>query len=587
MLAGWLPRAGAFLALALLAATVLDRGAPSPSAEISRGSEEAFLEGLHPREIPPGGRPLRWTKARAVARFRHLPAQPARVQVRVRGHRGSVTVSAGGVLLGRLEPGTTSGEWALPGAPRREWDVMMEAEVFPVGGRRLGALLDRVGLDVAAAGWPEGGLQAQAILLAAVAAGAAALAGFQATGPLACAAVLLGVWMACLWPSGLVRSPYAWTLTVQLAASALLAAAVARGGKRKEERRALFAGVACLLVVFPCLATSPLMVVSDAVFHANNLARVAGGQWLLTSSTQHDPPFRFPYGVAFYALLLPLARLGVEPVTLVRWGAALAVAAGSVAFVRGVSRRGGSGAWTAAWLVLLPIAFDVHSYGNLANAFAQGLTLVLLAWWMGERRGGWPVGAALAAGASLAHFSAFVALGAFVLAVASERPPDAASRAGGRALACGWAVAAGYYALFLPLVASQLGRLGEGGQAGGAGGLLAAASAQPLAAWRQWGGPALLAIVLGRLGAARAEWGRGLRALWMAGGGLLLLAVLSPLEVRYLYALTPAAALASAEGQARLWRRGGAAAGAAGVLVLAQMAVAVPGWADAIAFRYR
>jgi hypothetical protein len=499
-----------------------------------------------------------------------------------------VTVSAGGVVLGRLEPGTAWGEWALPGAPRREWDVVLEAEVFPVGGRRLGALLDRVALDVAPAGWPEGGLAAQAILLAAVAAGAAVLAGFRAAGPLACGSVLLGVWMAGLWPSGLVRSPYAWTLTLQLAVSALLAAAVARGGRTPEERRDLFAGVACLLVVFLCLATSPLMVVSDAVFQANNLARVAGGQWLLTSSTQHDPPFRFPYGVAFYALLLPLARLGVEPVALVRWGAALAMAAGSVAFVRGVSRRGGSGAWTAAWLVLLPIAFDVHSYGNLANAFAQGLTLLLLAWWMGERRGGWAVGATLVAAASLAHLSAFVVLGAFALALAAERQRDAAPRARWPVLARGWAAAAGYYALFLPLVASQLGRLGEGGRrAGGEGGLLAAVSAQPFAAWREWGGPAIVAVVLGGLGAGRPEWRRGLRALWMAGGGLLLLAVLSPLEVRYLYALTPAVALAAAEGQARLHRRGGAAALAALLVLLAQAAVAVPNLADAIVLRYR
>ena len=60
------------------------------------------------------------------------------------------------------------------------------------------------------------------------------------------------------------------------------------------------------------LATSPVMVVSDVVFHANKLARVAGGDFFPTSVTQHAPPFRFPYGVSFYALLAPARARGAS-----------------------------------------------------------------------------------------------------------------------------------------------------------------------------------------------------------------------------------------------------------------------------------
>ena len=82
-------------------------------------------------------------------------------------------------------------------------------------------------------------------------------------------------------------------------------------------------------------------------------------------------------------------------------------------------------------------------------------------------------------------------------------------------------------------------------------------------------------LALASLGSG-AGGGRPFRALWLAGLGALALALVSPLEVRYLYALTPALAVAAADGVLRLaGTRGGAVV--AVVLLAAQCAAAQPG----------
>src|SRR5262245_19849671 len=101
------------------AALVLDRTAPPPSADVSRGSEEAFARGLHVREIPPGRAPLRWTTERATFVFRNLPPGPSRLEVRVHGQRGPALVVADGAVVGRLEPGAAGGDYELRDTGRR------------------------------------------------------------------------------------------------------------------------------------------------------------------------------------------------------------------------------------------------------------------------------------------------------------------------------------------------------------------------------------------------------------------------------------------------------------------------------------
>ena len=163
------------------------------------------------------------------------------------------------------------------------------------------------------------------------------------------------------------------------------------------ERRRSGAGAWALIamtaawLVQGLLATSPVMIVSDAVFHANTLARVAGGDFFPTSVTQHATPFRFPYGVSFYAVLAPLFRAGIDGVALVRVGAAVAGVLASAALFLVLLRAYGAAAAGLAVVLLqtLPATFDVaYSYGNLSNAFGQSATVGFFAWWAGTRAGG-------------------------------------------------------------------------------------------------------------------------------------------------------------------------------------------------------
>ena len=121
------------------AACVLALTSPPPAAEVARGSEDAFVRGLHAREIPPRGKPQRWTGERALVSFRHLPAGPATLTVALRGQRGPVVVAADGVVVGSLDPGTRAASFEIPAGPRPLREVELRTDAFRAGdGRQLG-----------------------------------------------------------------------------------------------------------------------------------------------------------------------------------------------------------------------------------------------------------------------------------------------------------------------------------------------------------------------------------------------------------------------------------------------------------------
>jgi hypothetical protein len=576
----------------LAIAATLDRAAPAPAADVASGSEDPFTLGLYPREIPPGGRPQRWTGPRALVRFRDVPRGPAVLEVAVRGHRGDVAVAFDGVVLGRIVPGQQAGAFDVLVPARGRHDVELRVDAFEAGdGRRLGTLLRSVRLWHAPPALPSGTLALEFALPAAAVAAAALAAGAGPWGGVAwgLAAGLLQALL--LWPQGLLRSSYAPFLAAALVAGGCLAALFADWCERRRQGggRWAFAALMAAFAVQGLLASSPLMVVSDAVFHANNLARVAGGDYFITSVTQHARPFRFPYGVSFYVLLAPLRWAGVDGVTLVRTGASLfAVAASAVLFRLLLVKSTPPAAGLAVIVLqLLPITLDVHSYGNLSNVFGQAATTSFFAWWASGGPGGAPLGAALFALGSLGHFSSavvLVVLGA-ALAWAFRRDAGRARLAG---LLIGMALAAAYYASFLPMIAQQLPRLLEGGGQGrGASrGTLAALRLQVLAPLTQWGIPALALAWFGR---PRRDQplGGALTAYWLAGAVLAVLAVLSPLEVRYVYALSVPLAAAAGAGAATLWGRGLRARAAATLLLLAQAAFGAANVLDALLRRYR
>src|SRR3954470_15974855 len=178
-------------AVALAAAVTLTVAGPKPSADVSRGSEEAFATGLHRRELPAGSGPQRWTTGVAMFGFRNLPRDvPLALTVDVREVRAPVTIVADGVIAARLEPGARAASFALPASDRRTRQVELRADTFRAGdGRELGARLGRGSLDWTARPLlPAPGLLLDLLLSAAAAYLAARFAG------------------ATMWPCGAIAA---------------------------------------------------------------------------------------------------------------------------------------------------------------------------------------------------------------------------------------------------------------------------------------------------------------------------------------------------------------------------------------------
>ena len=586
----WWPALLATLTLGGLLGLALERWSPPPVADVARGGEEAFLSGAWPRELTRQG-PQRWAATRALYRFEGLPPGPVEVEVSVRQALTPVTVAADGLVLGQLDGARRSLAARLErrGGPLR-LELLAEGRV--TGSRRLGVLLDRVAARPAQRAWLTPRALALLLVPGLLTLALAGLARARPAAALALGAAVMLTAVAALWPSGLYFSPAAPALAAGLSLGLLGAGGFAAW----QERRVAGAGTWAIFALLAALAvhgvagTSPLMVVSDAVFHANKLAATAGGDFFPVSVTQHARPFKFPYGVSFYALLAPLQKAGLEAVLLVRAGAALSGLLASAALFGLLAARPARAALAVLALQLLPVTFDMLSYGNLSNVFAQALTVGFFAWWAGRARGGGLVGGLLLAAAALAHFSAAVVLAVLCAALAcAGRAELRADRARLVALGLGLLLTALYYGQFAGLVLEQLPRLREGAGSGAQAGqgTLAALASQALWGLARWGAPALLLACAGRPRPSAGRLERDLVAFWASGVVLLALAVATPLEVRYLYALTLPLAVAVADGTLRLWAHGPAARLAALGLLGGQAWIAGLGLVEAVLSRYR
>jgi hypothetical protein len=205
------PRAWTLAALvvslaALLCAVALDRAAPFPSADVARGSEEAFATGLELREMTgPQKTPERWTSGRVEIDFRNLPAGDRRLEVALHQHRQPILVVAEGVIVGSLGPGVNQMELRLPPSRRSELTLELRTETFSAGGgRRLGARFDRVVLRHERRGWPPVGLLLALLVGALGVLGAARASGCPEVAAAALALATLASEAALLWPMGLV-----------------------------------------------------------------------------------------------------------------------------------------------------------------------------------------------------------------------------------------------------------------------------------------------------------------------------------------------------------------------------------------------
>jgi hypothetical protein len=253
-------------------------------------------------------------------------------------------------------------------------------------------------------------------------------------------------------------------------------------------------------------------------------------------------------------------------------------------------------------LQLLPATFDVpYSHGNLSNGFGQAMTVLFFAWWAGATPGGWVVGAVTFVLAGLGHLSSLIVLLALAAGlVLVRRKTILADRPRRTALALGVIATGLYYGSFGSLVADQVPRLLEGpGRGRASPGMIALLGLQVERVVDQWGWPALILGLVGALFArprgepleadrrVRNGLDRDLAAFWGAGLVLAAAALASPLEVRYLYALTLPLALASAAGATFLWDGGAVRRTVAGVALAAQVVLAARGLVEAVLYRYR
>ena len=590
------PRDALLLSVALVvgSAAALHVLSPVPSADTRRGSEQAFASGLEPREIEDGVLARRWAGPRLVVSFVHLPSGALDVEVAVRSHRHPVMVAHAGAILGVIRPGETEGRYTLTEAAGGVLRLDLAAETFIArGGRQLGFLLERVTVRPRERGaWPPLSLVAILGLPALVGLVVGRAIGLPPWGAVLLTASVLGVESAALWPYGLLRSPYAAELAAWLVVgtlgSGLIASRLAPrapSGETAAARCFVFLALLAAFLVQGVAASHPCLVASDAVFHAHNLEAVALGDLSLTSLTPHDPPFRFPYGVSFYVALVPFLHTGLETTTLVRFGASAAALASAVALMAlWLPAGAGRAAGAVALLQLLPVTFHLLSAGNYSNVFAQAITVLFFVWWSGAGAGGWPVGALLLAVAATSHFGGLL----FLLSLAAalvflEGPALAKDREHLLALLVGLLTSALYYARFFDLMTGQVPRLLQGSGSAGPGPLRELLS-QLGQAWLEWGWPVVLLAAFGLW--ARRGLPRGTAALALAGAPFLLAAIISPLEVRYLYAVGPAVALLAADGVVALGAnlRGRALA----ALALApQVWLAVAGLVRAVLERYR
>jgi hypothetical protein len=552
------------IAFPLAAAQLLHSFGPPARADVERGSEDAFVrDGLHQRELYPDRPPIRWTAAAATLDFRHFSKGPVDIEVVAQGHRSPVRVVAEGVAVATLLPGTSVA--SVPFRLAQDGTVHLALVVDPFtasDGRRLGTQLRRVQLSQPARGLAPLSLLLSLLVPALVALWAVAKSGGRGLA-VAAALAVTAVQTLLLWPCGLLHASYALRLALLLVVGIVALGIVVRWMTRSSlppTPAPLFALLAAFFVQ-GVIGTYPLLIPTDASFHANKLAIVAKGDLFPVSETQHHPPYRFPYGVSFYALLAPAQRwLGLDNVSLVRGGAAFAAVLGSAALCWLLLPRGSlEAALATGTLQLIPVTFALWKYGNFSNIFGQAMTVLFFAWWTRRQVGGPVMGVLLVLLACLSHLSSFIVFVALAAALVLLEPKAVWQRKrcvlplmGGLVLSCA------YFLHFRELVLGQMHRfLGSGGEARPPGWL-------GMAAWRQgqwslawWGIPVM---VLAAFGMPQWKSGdlldRSLVAFWAAGLACGLAAIVSPLEVRYQYALTLPLAVAAAEGARRLWTKG-------------------------------
>ena len=535
----------AVLILAGIAAFVVIPGAidrhPASIASLPLGTDEAFgVSGLEPRENQVGGGALRWLRPRSAFHFFAVGPGEILLEVRLRGHRTEVTVTANGAIVGVLPPGSTALDVRVR-LTGTDLALGLETAGFDAPGRRLGVQIDTIRVQPAPPAKPGRTRLLLAIgVLTAIILGSQWLFGLSA---LHAAFVPFALFVFVL-PAGLWRSSWLGIAFVMLLAVSLISALVARNARGSGfEKDLLQAALFTAISIHGLLPPSPLIDQSDAQLHGNKLATVARGNLFPTSRTDHKPPFDFPYGVSFYAVMTPFSG-GEGNTRAVRDGAAVFSALSGALLAAFLSRRSASLAAFAITLwAFAPVNIRTMAFGNLSNVFAQAIFLVflVLAAWMSPGRARVLVLTVLVTLTATAHLSSFIVVVALLFAALLVRVERSSSAV--PPLAAGAVLAAAYFAVFVPMILPQAARLLS--ERGGSAGVLDPLRL-PLEIVRLLGWPLTIAFVLaiGRgadLGSFPLLRSQCLALVLLAVAGLV-----SPIEVRYTLAFLPAVVVVAA-----------------------------------------
>jgi hypothetical protein len=587
-----------------------------------------LLTGVYPVEFDrQTGLTFAWTGAEMALQLPGLDRTVDWVfEIRVRGARAGARQNP---LLSFSVDGTRLTTWAsttdfervtvtIPARPERRRGVVLSmraSETFvpgPNDPRPLGVMVDELWLTPSGVPLPPRSALAGASLAAAALGASVALLGVT-PGSAVGAAILLSAGDASLVARGFgpftdypLRGAHlaAWigTLLVVVTAGVQL---TRRQALRNTARfvAAFSAGAVFLklLVLF-----HPEMPIGDALFHAHRFQWVLGGKLYFTSTAPGN--YLFPYAPGLYVFAAPVAALvprGDADMALLRV-VVLGIDAAAALFLYTIIVRAGgdriAGAIAVAVYHVLPLDFGIVATGNLTNAFAQSLSVFVLAivaagWVRWERP--WSVGllTAVVSAAFLSHTSTFAILFATCVLVAAafvwkggpalRSPARAVLVAAGMAIVVSFAV---YYAHFLETYRSEFARISKetavgAADAGGRGIVMRAASV-PRYLHSYLGTPALVLAAVGG-----SSWHRrGARdpltlavSAWVISSVLFLaLGVLTPVDMRYYLAVIPAIAILAAHGASTLWSGRGPARVIAVASLIWVVWAGVATWWDAL-----
>lgn len=567
-----------------------------------------------------------WTGAEAAIRLQGLDRRYAwMLTMRARTARPhlrenpTLALFVDGVQLhtAEVQPDFTTITMLVPARPERRGLtlVVRSSSTFVPGGgdrRELGVMVDAIQLAPDGFVLPPADIFFTAMVAGAALAASLALLGITAGSAIG-GAVLLSAGQGAMLAHGFgaytnypeIVSRLAWATTAIVLAAALLGRWREHPFRNTARFAIAFSAGACFLKLLVLL--HPDKPIGDALFQAHRFMTVLRGNLYFTSTAPGG--YDFPYAPGLYVVSIPFAsfvRREFGDMALLRIVTTVADAAAGLLLYWMAARMWThrlAAAFAVAMYHLIPLRFNVISGGNLTNAFAESVAIGALAlvagWTLQNSATVFAIALSIVLTAAfLSHTSTFAILTACVVATvalfwwkggpALRRPAVTTAIALVVAVVLSIAI---YYAQFVETYRTEFTRLGAEAKtaAPDAGGrsVLERALAVPRYAYLYFTVPVMAFAAGGVVDRWRSR-SRDRLSLAIGGWGLactlyLLLGVLTPVDMRYYLAATPAIALLAGAGAFRGWQEGRPGRAATMLLLSWAVWIAVQTWWHAVA----